>query len=229
MQKDFKFNPIGIVHSPFKEKFGIPRQPGLAPSAKAVIELLPPFNLAETVLGLPEFSHIWVIFIFHATSERGWSPTVRPPRLGGNKRTGVFATRSTHRPNPIGMSVAELEQVEVENGKVLLHLRNIDLMDGTPVIDIKPYVPYSDSIPNAYADYAANVPEHKLIVSFNEEVEIKLREKPQLKQLIIEILRLDPRPAYRSIKDDANVYGIRIEDVDVKFKIENNAVIVVDL
>jgi tRNA-Thr(GGU) m(6)t(6)A37 methyltransferase TsaA len=227
--KDFKFNSIGIVHSPFKEKFGIPRQPGLAPSSKAVIELLPPYNLIEIVLGLEEFSHIWVVFVFHATADRIWTPTVRPPRLGGNKKIGVFATRSTHRPNPIGMSVAELEKIETAQGKVLLHLRNIDLLDKTPVIDIKPYIPYSDSIPNAYADYAANPPEHRLLVRFDDSVSDQLVEKPHLRQLIIEILSLDPRPAYKSFKEDPNVYGIRIEDVDVKFIIENNSAIVIDL
>ncbi|POY39058.1 tRNA (N6-threonylcarbamoyladenosine(37)-N6)-methyltransferase TrmO [Solitalea longa] len=225
----FSFQPIGIVHSPFKEKFGIPRQPGLAPSSTAVIELVPPFNLTETVEGLSQFSHVWVTFVFHATAERGWTPTVRPPRLGGNEHVGVFATRSTHRPNPIGLSVAELGKIETENGKVLIQLRNIDLMDGTPVLDIKPYLPYADAIPGAKGGYASDAPSQKLSVRFSAKAETDLQTNPQLKQLITEIISLDPRPAYKSAKADEKIYGIAIGDVDVKFTIESGIATVIEI
>jgi len=143
----FTFAPIGVIHSCFKEKFGIPRQPGLVPAARAVLELLPPYNRQRRCAGWRVFSHIWVSFVFHACwTSRGNRP-VRPPRLGGNRRLGVFATRSTHRPNPIGLSAVELERIETGSGQVLLHLKGADLMDGTPVLDIKPYLPYSDVIP----------------------------------------------------------------------------------
>ena len=154
----FTFAPIGVIHSCFKEKFGIPRQPGLVPAARAVLELLPPYNRAEAVRGLEGFSHIWVSFVFHACLDAPWKPTVRPPRLGGNRRLGVFATRSTHRPNPIGLSAVELERIETGPGRVLLHLKGADLMDGTPVLDIKPYLPYSDVIPGATGGFAAEAP-----------------------------------------------------------------------
>ncbi|UKJ08017.1 tRNA (N6-threonylcarbamoyladenosine(37)-N6)-methyltransferase TrmO [Solitalea lacus] len=223
----FTFQQIGIIHSPFKSKFGIPRQPGLSPSSVAVLELFPPYNQPETVEGLADFSHVWIVFAFHATAERGWTPTVRPPRLGGNERIGVFATRSTHRPNPIGLSVAELERVEFDNEKVLIHLRNIDLMDRTPVLDIKPYIPYSDAIPNAFGAYASNAPQPKLTVFFEPETEMQLKTTPELRQLIIEVISLDPRPAYKEGRTDDKIYGMAIGEVDVKFKINQYVATVV--
>ncbi|AFD08939.1 tRNA (N6-threonylcarbamoyladenosine(37)-N6)-methyltransferase TrmO [Solitalea canadensis] len=221
--------PIGIIHSPFKEKFGIPRQPGLAPSSYAVVELIAPYNSADVILGLEQFSHLWIIFQFHETAHKKWTPTVRPPRLGGNKRMGVFATRSTHRPNPIGMSVAELEKIETENNEVKIYLRNIDLMDGTPVLDIKPYIPYSDAIPTATAGYAAIAPEKPLDVQFDPEIGNELSIQPELKQLIIEVLSFDPRPAYKATKDDTKIYGVLLENVDVKFKIDGSIATVISL
>ena len=162
----FSFEPVGVIHSCFKEKFGIPRQPGLAPDARAVLELLPPYNRAEAVRGLEGFSHVWLSFIFHACLGEPWKPTVRPPRLGGNRRLGVFATRSTHRPNPIGLSAVELEKIEAAPGRVLLHLKGVDLLDGTPVLDIKPYLPYSDNIPGALGGFAPEMPAAPFEVSF---------------------------------------------------------------
>ncbi|MCO4292834.1 tRNA (N6-threonylcarbamoyladenosine(37)-N6)-methyltransferase TrmO [Solitalea sp. MAHUQ-68] len=225
----FSFQSIGIVHSPFKEKFGIPRQPGLAPSSKAVLELLPPFNVPDAVNGLDQFSHIWVVFVFHETAQRGWTPTVRPPRLGGNERMGVFATRSTHRPNPIGLSVVELDRIEVNGEKVLLHLKNIDLLDGTPVLDIKPYIPYSDALPQANAGFAASAPERIMTVSFDSAIAEQLADLPDLKQLIIDVLSFDPRPAYKVEKSEDRVYGMAIGDKDVKFIIDKNKLRVIGL
>ena len=137
---------LGKVESPFKQKFAIPRQPGLAPHAKGIIKIEPPFNQSSAFKGLSEFSHIWVSFVFHETMDKGWKPQVRPPRLGGNDKTGVFATRSTFRPNPLGLSVLKLDKVVLSSTNVELHVSGIDLLDGTPVVDIKPYIPYSDKI-----------------------------------------------------------------------------------
>jgi tRNA (adenine37-N6)-methyltransferase len=141
------FTPIGIVHSPFKEKFGVPRQPGIATAARATLELLPPYDREEALEGLSGFSHVWLVFVFHATAAQGWQPSVRPPRLGGNVRVGVFASRSMFRPNPIGLSVVELEGYGREDGRLVLHVKGADLIDGTPVLDIKPYIPTRTASP----------------------------------------------------------------------------------
>ena len=143
---EVNFNVIGKVHSPYKEKFAIPRQPGLVSCSKGVIELIDQANNIDLVRGLEQFSHIWVLFVFHATQQQGWKPLVRPPRLGGNKKMGVLATRSTFRPNPIGMSVVKLDKISASNNKVSIHISGLDLLDQTPVIDIKPYIAYSDIV-----------------------------------------------------------------------------------
>ncbi len=140
--------PIGIIHTCFEEKFGIPRQPGLIPEATGFIELCAPYDRAECVRGLEGFSHIWLSFIFHGCPEGQWSPTVRPPRLGGNERVGVFATRSTFRPNAMGLSVVEIDRIEVDP-VVRIYVRGHDLMDQTPIVDIKPYLTWADSLPHA--------------------------------------------------------------------------------
>ena len=131
----FQFEQIGVIHSPYKEKFAVPRQPGLVTSGGGELHLLAPYNQADAVRGLEAFSHLWVVFVFHQTMEGGWRPTVRPPRLGGNARMGVFATRSTFRPNPIGMSLVELKGIRCQKDRVILELGSLDLVDGTPVID----------------------------------------------------------------------------------------------
>ncbi|EGU94921.1 hypothetical protein HMPREF9349_05200 [Escherichia coli MS 79-10] len=137
----FQFEQIGVIRSPYKEKFAVPRQPGLVKSANGELHLIAPYNQADAVRGLEAFSHLWILFVFHQTMEGGWRPTVRPPRLGGNARMGVFATRSTFRPNPIGMSLVELKEVVCHKDSVILKLGSLDLVDGTPVVDIKPYLP----------------------------------------------------------------------------------------
>lgn len=154
MTSTFGFRQIGVVRSPYKEKFAAPRQPGLVADGVGELHLLPPYNQAEAVRGLMEFSHIWLLFVFHQTPEGGWRATVRPPRLGGNSRMGVFATRSPFRPNPIGMSLVALEGITLRGADVILRLGSLDLVDGTPVVDIKPYLPYAESLPNARAGFA---------------------------------------------------------------------------
>ena len=154
----FAIEQIGVIRSPYKEKFAVPRQPGLVKHGGGELHLLPPYNQAEAVRGLEAFSHLWVVFIFHQTMAGGWRPTVRPPRLGGNARMGVFATRSTFRPNPIGMSLVELKGIHCEKEHVILRLGSLDLVDGTPVVDIKPYLPFAEALPHASASYAQQAP-----------------------------------------------------------------------
>ncbi len=218
------FSPIGIIQSCFSEKFGIPRQPGLVREARASLQLLPPCDRPETVEGLEAFSHLWIVFVFHATAAQSWKPTVRPPRLGGNRRVGVFASRTMFRPNPIGLSVVELEAITFVQGSPVLHLAGVDLLDGTPVLDIKPYIPYSDSLPEARAGYAVEPPRQQLMVSFTPEVQQQCRQLskqyPDLQTLIHKLLQLDPRPAYRKNSSVTKEYGMRLYDFDVKWVVE---------
>lgn len=213
--------PIGIIHSCFKEKFGIPRQPGLVDAAEARLQLLPPYDREEAVRGLEGFSHVWLIFGFHATAGQGWRPTVRPPRLGGNARVGVFASRSTFRPNPLGLSVVRLAGIDCRDG-VSLTLAGVDLLDQTPIFDIKPYLPYADALPSAQGGFAPENPDTAVSVSFSAQAERQLSrleaERPRLRQLVCELLAYDPRPAYRSDADASRDYGVKLYDLDVRWR-----------
>ncbi|MGD8644008.1 MAG: tRNA (N6-threonylcarbamoyladenosine(37)-N6)-methyltransferase TrmO [Chromatiales bacterium] len=224
--------PIGRIRSPFKQKFGIPRQPGLAPAASATLELLPPYDRDEALRGLDGYSHVWLIFVFHETADEGWRPTVRPPRLGGNTRVGVFATRSPYRPNPIGMSLVELRGMARRAGTLCLDLGPIDLLDGTPVLDIKPHLPYADCPTGARAGFAEQEPEPRLEVEWSPEAATALAELsaeyPQLRELIEQMLALDPRPAYAD-EDPARVYGMRVYELDVRWRAERTGLIVTDI
>jgi len=216
------FDPIAIIHSPYKEKFAVPRQPGLVPSAKAELEILPPYNDINAFLGLEAFSHLWLVFVFHKNRQQEqFSPTVRPPRLGGNKRMGVFATRSPSRPNPIGLSLVEFHGIKQYNGKIFLQLSNIDLVDETPIIDIKPYIPYADAKPQALAGFAQQSPEPVMKVVFSDQALQRLsqveQDYPELQQLIIEVLQQDPRPAYKKNKPDAKVYAVHLSDFNISW------------
>ena len=218
---DHSFKPIGVIRSCFTEKFGIPRQAGLVPQARAILEILPEFRRREAFRGLEEFSHIWLLFVFHANAEQPWKATVRPPRLGGNRRVGVFASRSGFRPNRIGQSVAALSKVEAGNQKLALHLGGIDLLDGTPVLDIKPYLPYADSLPNAACGYADGKPEPSLPVTFSDQAlqtcRVLERQQPGLENLIRGLIALDPRPAYHENRPQRGSYGMRLWDWNVRF------------
>lgn len=229
---DYHFSPIGIIRSCFKEKFGIPRQPGLASDARATLELLPPYDREEALRGLEQFSHLWVIFVFHGTMREQWKPTVRPPRLGGNQRLGVFATRSTFRPNPIGLSAVELEGWDREEGRLVLHLKGIDLMDGTPVLDIKPYLPYADNLVHASAGYAAEPPPARLEVVFTPEALTACQSReangyPQLQRLIEQVLGADPRPAYYQGKPGKSSFGMRLLDFDLRWEMREGSLVCV--
>ncbi|GLX80182.1 tRNA (N6-threonylcarbamoyladenosine(37)-N6)-methyltransferase TrmO [Thalassotalea insulae] len=219
----FQLNTLGVVTSPYDEKFAIPRQPGLVSAAKGKITLTGDANNVELVRGLEQFSHIWLLFIFHGTAEQGWKPLVRPPRLGGNKKLGVLATRSTFRPNPIGMSVVKLDEIKVNNKQVELHISGLDLLDNTPIIDIKPYIPYSDALTTANAGFADQAPDNKLDVHFTLAAQSTLQQLndkiPELKSLITQVLAQDPRPAYKQAKGDNKIYGIRLYQRNIKWRL----------
>ncbi|MEO0424671.1 MAG: tRNA (N6-threonylcarbamoyladenosine(37)-N6)-methyltransferase TrmO [Pseudomonadota bacterium] len=222
--------PIGVVRSPFREKFGVPRQAGLAPAAEARVELYPPYDEDATVAGLEAFSHLWLIFHFHHTEAQGWRATVRPPRLGGNAKVGVYASRSPFRPNPLGLSAVELLGIERQGGRLSLRIAGADLVDGTPVFDIKPYLTYADSLPDARAGYADEAPMATCEVRFSPEAQVALaarrRSYPQLEQLIVQVLQADPRPAYRGSAAQARRYGMRLLDFDLRWRVEEDGVVV---
>jgi tRNA-Thr(GGU) m(6)t(6)A37 methyltransferase TsaA len=230
---EFNLQPIGIIHSPFKEKFAVPRQPGLAKSIEAELELLPPYNQQETLRGLEDFSHIWLIFLFHQNLKRNWHTTVRPPRLGGNKKVGVFASRSPFRPNPVGLSAVELIEIVYQKPRLYLRLRGTDLVDGTPVLDIKPYLPYTDALPAAQGGYAPTVPSSTLTVRFSATAEnhliIQKKKYPLLREMITEMLEQDPRPAYRRGKEDNREYGTAFYNFNLRWVIRDGEVLVTDL
>lgn len=222
---DFTFPAIGIVHSCFKEKFGIPRQPGLAPLATAEIELLPPYNDPAAFEGLEGTSHLWVQFVFHANrhanSRDQWKPKVKPPRLGGNKTLGVFATRSPTRPAPIGLSVVRFEGITERDGKLLVQISGVDLLEGTPVLDIKPYVPYVDCVLEAENTFAAAQPElipvdipASLMAQCSDYWQ---RTGTDLAGLITQILQQDPRPQYQQPEPE-RIYGMKLLDLDVRWR-----------
>jgi tRNA-Thr(GGU) m(6)t(6)A37 methyltransferase TsaA len=223
--EQISFDVIAKITTPYKEKFAIPRQPGLVSSAQGCITLLNDANNIELVRGLDQFSHIWLLFIFNATQTQGWKPLVRPPRLGGNKKLGVLATRSTFRPNPIGMSVVKLEEIRVNNKNVELIVSGIDLLDKTPIIDIKPYVPYSDSVIDAQAGFAQQQPASALAIMFTDKAITELQhyqaKRPELIKLIEEVLAQDPRPAYKKQQQDDHTYGIRLYDLNIKWRLIN--------
>ncbi len=219
----YRFHPIGHIHSCFPQKFGIPRQPGLVPQARAVLELDSPYGRAEALAGLEAFSHLWVVFVFHANLDRPWHPTVRPPRLGGNRRVGLFASRSAFRPNPIGISAVRLTGIRQIGDRAQLDLEGGDFLDGTPVVDIKPYLPYADRIADADGGFAA-APPPLLPVDFAAEAEDCCRRMEAagnagLYALIARVLANDPRPAYDASRDDAALYGMRIGEVEVKWTV----------
>jgi len=216
---------LGIVHSCFRQKFGIPRQPGLVPEAEASIEILPPYDRDEAFRGLEQVSHIWLVFIFHQAMREEWSPTVRPPRLGGNQRIGVFATRSNFRPNPIGLSLVRLTGIERRDGRLYLEVRGGDLLDGTPILDIKPYLPYADSVEGASTGFA-DAPPDTLPVQFSEQAAAQLQEfdntEGRLSSLIASMLSYDPRPAYQ--QQPGREYGCQVHDYNVIWKVEDGVV-----
>ena len=225
LMNDITLSPIGLVNSPYKEKFAIPRQPGLVNAAKGSIQLVGDINNIDAVRELQQFSHIWLLFVFHGTQKQGWKPLVRPPRLGGNKKIGVLATRSTFRPNPIGMSVVKLDDIEVVNQNVILHISGLDLLDQTPIVDIKPYIPYCDAKPDADAGFAQVEPQINLTIHFSEQAKLSLQvlqnDHPELTLFITQVLAQDPRPSYKQNTIDNKVYGMTLYNLNIQWQMLN--------
>lgn len=216
------FDIIAHVRTCYGEKFGIPRQSGLVDEAWGDLVFEPEFRNSDAVRGLEGFSHVWLVFVFHQAMRNDWKPTVRPPRLGGNERVGVFASRSPFRPNPIGLSVVRLDSIDLDHpdGPVL-KLRGVDLVDGTPILDIKPYIPYADALPDASAGFAPDAPP-RLPVTWNEGADRDL--SPATRTVIEATLAVDPRPAYQN--DKTREYGCLIEKINVRWKAEDNTVLI---
>ncbi len=227
----FTFDTIALVHSCFKDKFAIPRQARLVSAATATIELLAPYNDPEITRGMADFSHLWLTFVFHKHIDKGWNTLVKPPRLDGKQRFGVLATRASFRPNPIGLSLVELDFIEHIDGRLLIHVKGADLLDQTPVIDIKPYVPYSDSIVDAKGGFTDNINEQPLILVFSETAEqdcLQASSKyPQIKLFIEQLLALDHRAYYYKKID--KVYSTRVYDYDLRWTISGSKVNVISL
>lgn len=225
---------IARVHSPFKEKFGIPRQPGLIDNLQSKIVFEPKFNKKEYIQGIEAHSHIWLIFSFHQNLEQGYKAQVRPPRLGGNQKLGVFATRATFRPNGMGMSAVKLIGIDVENDQISLIVKGADLLDQTPILDIKPYIPYSDNISSANSKLAEEPPSADLDVNFSALAQSQLtqlskRNYPNIEALIFAVLAQDPRPAYKKNKPDNKEYGIRLYDLNIKWHVQEQTCFVLSI
>lgn len=225
-----KVQGIGFVKSCYQEKFGIPRQPGLVDAAPASLVLNEQFD-ERCVEGLLDFSHLWVTFWFHANTQQTWQARVRPPRLGGNKRVGVFATRSPFRPNPIGLSVVKLLDIVVKDQQVQLKVEGADLLNGTPILDIKPYVPYVDSVADAQGGFAQQSPEQK-DVYFSEQSLSQCRLKTQqlnvdIRLLVEQILQQDPRPSYHN--QPQREYAMRLYDFDLRWTYSERGIEVIQL
>lgn len=217
---------IGYIHTDFPTKFGIPRQSGLVEELKATITFEPEYRIPEAFRGLEEFSHIWLLWKFSKSEKEHWSATVKPPRLGGKKRMGVFATRSPYRPNDIGLSSVKLEKIEFDEKKgPILHVAGADLVDETPIYDIKPYIAYADSHPEALEGFAGSVKDKELVVEFPQEL---LEYYPQEKKAaIVGVLKQDPRPAYDT--DETRIYGVEFAGYDVRFCVAGNVLTVKEL
>lgn len=219
MSEELVIHPIAHIYTDFKDKFGIPRQSGRAKSLCGKIVFEPQYQNPDALRELEGFSHIWLLFDFSKSHRAEWSPTVRPPRLGGNRRVGVFASRSPFRPNPIGLSSVKLLNIEkTETEGYVLHVSGVDLLDGTPIYDIKPYLPFSDSHPDAKGGYSDEVCEVRLSVVFPKELLQKIPEEKR--EAVVECLAEDPRPAYHDEPD--RVYSMRFAEFDIHFKVENN-------
>ena len=218
--------PIARIRSDFATKFGVPRQSGVVDSLQAEIVFEPEFRSRDAVRGLEAFSHIWLIWEFSENVRAGWSPTVRPPRLGGNVRMGVFATRSPFRPNPIGLSCVRLERIEFSDARgPVLHVAGADLMDGTPIYDIKPYIPYADCHPDAQAGFTTQLDERMVTVECPPELLNKIPAETQ--PALLAVLSHDPRPSYQN--DPERVYGMAFAGWNVRFRVQKKTLTVCEI
>lgn len=214
---------IAHIHTDFKEKFGIPRQSGICENTRGRVVFLPEYRVPEALRGIEGYSHLWLLWEFSEAKRESWSPTVRPPRLGGNKRVGVFATRSPYRPNPIGLSSVRLIGIEhTESEGDVLIVAGADILDGTPIYDIKPYLAYTDSHPDAVGGFADGVRDYKLEVAVPEE--LMARVPIDKRESLITVLEGDPRPQYKS--DGDAEYGMSYADMEISFKVEDGVLTV---
>ena len=218
---EIKIRPVARIKNGFNEKFGVPRQSGLAPLVKSEIVFESEFRDENMIRGIEQYSHLWLIWGF-SENEQKWSPTVRPPKLGGNKRVGVFATRSPFRPNSLGLSVVKLEEVKnTANGKVLV-VSGADLKNDTPIFDIKPYLPYVESIPYANGGFSDEYKDEVVQVEISENIKSELSDEETSE--IVGILSLNPRPAYQ--EDEERIYGMSYKDLSIKFICKGEKIIV---
>lgn len=229
---ELRFTPIGILRSPYTDRFGIPRQPGLVTAAESRLVLLPPYDREEAFKGIEGFSHVWLLFVFHDDClEAGWRPTVRPPRLGGRERVGVFASRAPYRPNCIGLSAVEHLGLERGPEGLALRLRGADLLDGTPVLDIKPYVPYADAIPGARAGFSQEPPTPAWEIDFSPRAEQAIAAadpegKLRLRELINQILAQDPRPGYMDRYPGRDRFVLRLYHLEIRWRVQGRRALV---
>ena len=226
MQDSYDFRVIAHIETDFKEKFGIPRQSGRTPGSYGRIVFTPEYRVPESLRGITEYSHLWLLFVFSESVRNRFSPTVRPPRLGGNRRVGVFATRSPFRPNPIGLSSVKLVAVQKnkQDGLVLI-VEGADLLDGTPIIDIKPYLPYTDSHPDAVSGFAEAALDHRLSVSIEDACLNKLPKEKQ--PALLALLSDDPRPSYQ--RDEDRIYGLRFAEYEIRFRVSEDTLTVLSI
>jgi tRNA-Thr(GGU) m(6)t(6)A37 methyltransferase TsaA len=218
--------PIGYLRSPYTDRFGIPRQSGLVTAGEARLELLPPYAREEAFHGIEGFSHLWLIFVFHTCLGAGWRPSVRPPRLGGQRKVGVFASRAPYRPNPIGLSAVELLGLVRDGRGLALRLRGADLLDGTPVLDIKPYVPYADALPQARGGFAKESPASAWRIELAEEARVQIASLDpggtrQVGPLIEQMLHQDPRPGYMDRYPGRDAFVMRLYDLEVHWTLRH--------
>lgn len=230
-ERHFSFDTIGIVHSCYKDKFAIPRQARLVTASTASIELFPPYNNVEATRGLENFSHLWLSFVFHLHIDKGWNTTVKPPRLDGKQRFGVFATRASFRPNPIGLSLVEMDSIEQQGAKLFIHIKGADLLDQTPILDIKPYIPYTDSLPDAKGGFTDQIKEELFEVQFTEaswqDCEQAKKNYPEIEIFIRQLLCLDHRAYF--YKKIEKIYSTRVYVYDLKWRINDKVVEVISL
>ena len=223
MSQEFSMRVIARIHSDFATKFGVPRQSGLVDALESTVVFEPEYRNPDALRGLEDFSHLWLVWVFDKAVRRDWSPTVRPPRLGGNRRMGVFATRSPFRPNPIALSSVKLAGIEqTPNLGPVLHILGADLMDGTPILDIKPYIPYADAHPEALGGFAAVPAGETLEVIIPPELLEKI--PPERREALRGVLAQDPRPHYQD--DPGRIYGFGFAGMEVKFSVEGTCLTV---
>lgn len=237
----FEFESIGVLKSPFQQRFGIPHQPGVSHGLTGIIQLKKDPDYITALRGIETFSHIWIVFVFHSHGGKKWKPSIRPPRLGGNKKIGLFASRSPHRPNPIGISAVKLEKVEFDHPQgPRLIVSEIDLMDNTPILDIKPYIPLADKIDSANSGWA-DIPVKHYPIHLTAQAEEKFlsydpETKLNLKKLALGIIELDPRPAFQKRKinvenpeNNGRKFGIDVLEFDVKYEIFEGGFLITDV